>query len=154
MLLNFKGIPMNSQRFDNLRRYFGYAALLLLICAPSLSAANASSDASFVIRYARVFDGHEVTQVDVWVRDGKIEAVGRKLKVPVDVKTIDASGDTLLPGLIDSHTHADVGNLKEAEIFGVTTELDMFCDVKFMQQTKNEQAEGKDLDQADLRSAG
>ena len=36
----------------------------------------------------------------------------------------------------------------------MTTELDMFTDVKYMQQTKKEQAEGKDLDLADLRSAG
>ena len=146
---------MNSQRFDSLRRVFGYLALFLPICASGLFPANASSDASFVIRHARIFDGHKVmTQADVWVRDGKIEAVGRNLKVPADVRAIDASGDTLLPGLIDAHTHADVGDLKEAEIFGITTELDMFCEVKFMQQIKREQAEGKDLDQADLRSAG
>jgi hypothetical protein len=44
--------------------------------------------------------------------------------------------------------------LKQAEIFGVTTELDMFTDVKYMQQTKKDQAEGKDLDLAGLRSAG
>ena len=39
-------------------------------------------------------------------------------------------------------------------VFGGTTELDMFTGVKYMQQTKKEQAEGKDLDMADLRSAG
>lgn len=102
-----------------------------------------------------MFDGGKVLeQADVWVEGGKIKAVGKGLKVPSDVKTIDATGDTLLPGLIDSHTHAWGAALKEAEIFGVTTELDMFADVKYMQQTKKEQAEGQDLDLADLRSAG
>lgn len=127
----------------------------LLLSAPAIILADQDHGNSFVVRGARVFDGHKVLeQTDVWVDGGKIRAVGKSLKVPSTVKAIDASGDTLLPGLIDSHTHAWGTALKEAEIFGVTTELDMFTDVKYMQQTKKEQADGKDLDLADLRSAG
>jgi imidazolonepropionase-like amidohydrolase len=115
----------------------------------------AQSQTSFVIRNAQVFDGNKLLgQSDVWVADGKIKAVGKNVKAPAGVKIIDASGDTLLPGLIDAHTHAWGSALKEAEIFGVTTELDMFTSVKYMQQIKQEQAAGKDLDLADLRSAG
>lgn len=130
-------------------------AFFLLLSAPAIFIASANSDNSFVIRKARVFDGHKVLQQsDVWVEDGKIKAVGNDLKVPSGVKTVEASGDTLLPGFIDAHTHAWGDALKEAEIFGVTTELDMFSDVKFMQQTKKDQAAGKNLDQADLFSSG
>jgi imidazolonepropionase-like amidohydrolase len=130
-------------------------AFYLLLSAPALILAKPDSGSGFVIRGTRVFDGHNVlNQTDVWVENGKIKAVGKGLKVSSNVKTIDGAGDTLLPGLIDSHTHAWGDALKEAEIFGVTTELDMFTDVKYMQQTKKEQAEGKDLDLADLRSAG
>jgi imidazolonepropionase-like amidohydrolase len=139
----------------NIRRIVGCMALFLLLCAPAFFPASASTGNTFVIRHARVFDGHKtLTNTDVWVEDGKIKAVGKDLKVPTEVKAIDATGDTLLPGLIDSHTHAWGDALKEAEIFGVITELDMFTDVKFMQQTKKQQAEGNGLDQADLRSAG
>lgn len=139
----------------NIRRIVGCMALFLLLCAPAFFPASASTGNTFVIRHARVFDGHKtLTNADVWVEDGKIKAVGKDLKVPTEVKAIDATGDTLLPGLIDSHTHAWGDALKEAEIFGVITELDMFTDVKFMQQTKKQQAEGNGLDQADLRSAG
>lgn len=145
---------MKSKRFASIGRVLGGMAFYLLFSAPAFLA-GANNSHSFVIRKARVFDGHRVlSPADVWVEDGKIKALGTSLKVPSDLKTIDASGDTLLPGLIDSHTHAWGDALKEAEIFGVTTELDMFTDAKYMRQIKKEQAEDKDLDLADLRSAG
>src|SRR5580698_8155839 len=101
----------------NIRRLVGCMALFLLLCAPAFFPASASTGNTFVIRHARVFDGHKtLTNTDVWVEDGKIKAVGKDLKVPTEVKAIDATGDTLLPGLIDSHTHAWGDALKEAEI--------------------------------------
>ena len=146
---------MKSQRFAATLRVFGWIAFYLLLSAPAIILASPDQSNSFVIRGARVFDGRKVLEeTDVWVESGKIKAVGKNLKVTLGVMAIDAAGDTLLPGLIDAHTHAWGTALKEAEIFGVTTELDMFTGVKYMQQTKKEQAEGKDLDLADLRSAG
>jgi imidazolonepropionase-like amidohydrolase len=146
---------MNSQRLSASFRAFGWMAFFLLLSAPALFVANASSSNSFVVRKARVFDGKNVLdQADVWVENGNIRAVGKDLRVPSDVKTVDGTGDTLLPGLIDAHTHAYGDALTEAEIFGVTTELDMFTDPKYAQQTKKDQTEGKDLYRADLRSAG
>jgi imidazolonepropionase-like amidohydrolase len=148
-------MTMKSKRFASTLRVFGWMAFYLLLSAPAIILADQDHSAGFIIRGARVFDGHKVLeQNDVWVEAGKIKAVGKSLKVPSSVKTVEAAGDTLLPGLIDSHTHAWGTALTEAEIFGVTTELDMFTDVKYMQQTKKEQAEGKDLNLADLRSAG
>jgi imidazolonepropionase-like amidohydrolase len=145
---------MNFQ-LSNIRRIAGWIAFYLLLSAPAFFPASANTSNTFVIRHARVFNGHNtLANTDVWVEEGKIKSVGKDLKIPSEVKVIDATGNTLLPGFIDSHTHAWGDALKEAEIFGVTTELDMFTDVKYMQQTKKEQAEGKDLDMADLRSAG
>src|SRR5579864_8194475 len=128
---------MNSQRFSAALRVMGWIAFYFLLSAPAVILASPDNGSSFVIRKARIFDGHKVIeQSDVWVEDGKIKAVGANLKVPSSVKTIDGAGDTLLPGLIDSHTHAWGDALKAAEIFGVTTELDMFTDVKYAQQIK------------------
>jgi imidazolonepropionase-like amidohydrolase len=146
---------MKSKRFTATLRVFGWMAFYLILSAPAFILASPDNGNSFVIRGARVFDGRKaLEQTDVWIEGGKIKAVGKNLKVPSDVKTVGAAGNTLLPGLIDSHTHAWGTALKEAEIFGVTTELDMFTDAKYMQQIKKDQAEGKDLDLADLRSAG
>lgn len=105
-------------------------------CAPSESASYSSADRAaaddpadaFVITGARVFDGEEVhTGVDVLVEDGLIRTVGDASIAPGDVPRIDGTGATLLPGLIDAHTHTrEVAQLQRDERFGVTTVLDMF----------------------------
>ena len=45
----------------------------------------------------------------IWIQDGKIKAVGKAADInkqlPAGTKTIDLSNLTLLPGLIDCHTH-------------------------------------------------
>ena len=41
----------------------------------------------------------------ILIRDGKIEAVGNNLTIPSNAKIIDLSKMTVLPGLIDCHTH-------------------------------------------------
>jgi imidazolonepropionase-like amidohydrolase len=43
------------------------------------------------------------------VRDNKIESVGKGLAVPAGAKVIDLSDKTVLPGLIDCHTHVADG---------------------------------------------
>jgi imidazolonepropionase-like amidohydrolase len=146
---------MNSGRFAPTLKVLGWMAFYFLLSAPAIILAGPDTSNSFVIRKARVFDGHKVIeQADVLVEHGTIKSVGADLKVPSGFKVVDATGDTLLPGLIDAHTHAWGDALKQAEIFGVTTELDMFTAVQYMQQTKKDQAEGKEIDLADLRSAG
>jgi imidazolonepropionase-like amidohydrolase len=133
------------------------AVLLCLLAVPSLRAqsANPAPSGAFVIRHARVFDGERTRQnTDVLVQDGLIKAVGADLKVPAGTREVDATGDTLLPGLIDSHTHVWDDALKQALIFGVTTELDMFSDIHADSEIRQREAAGKNLDAADLRTAG
>src|SRR5438309_1611142 len=110
-----------------------------------------ASSRPFVIRHARIFDGRQVISADsVFVQNGKIEAVGKNLSVPAGTAEIDARGDTLLPGLIDSHTH-DWGNSpKQALLFGVTTELNMAGVPAVV--NKLEEAGTTDFDSADMLS--
>ncbi len=42
---------------------------------------------------------------DVLIENGKIAAVGPKLKAPADAKVLDATGKVVLPGFIDLHVH-------------------------------------------------
>ena len=41
----------------------------------------------------------------IYVKDGKIAAVGKDVTAPADVPVIDAGGKYLTPGIIDSHSH-------------------------------------------------
>jgi imidazolonepropionase-like amidohydrolase len=45
--------------------------------------------------------------------DGRIEAVGRDVRVPEAAERLDAAGKVVLPGLVDAHTH--LGVHEEAE---------------------------------------
>ena len=78
----------------------------------------------FVIAGAIVFDGEKrLGQVDVHVANGVIVSVGGPPVIGAEV--VDAAGATLLPGLIDAHTHTDAAMLRQALTFGITTELDL-----------------------------
>jgi imidazolonepropionase-like amidohydrolase len=90
----------------------------------------------------------------VAVENGLIKTVGKNVKVADGTKEVDGTGDTLLPGLIDSHTHTWANALDQALIFGVTTELDMFSDPKFDAAVRKREAAGQNLTAADLRSSG
>ena len=69
---------MNSRRFASALRVLGWMAFYLLFPRPLSFSPAQTAAAGFVIRHARVFDGHKVLeQADVWVENGKIKAVGK-----------------------------------------------------------------------------
>jgi imidazolonepropionase-like amidohydrolase len=125
-----------------------FTALLTLTAVPAFSA-------DLLIRNARVFDGTRVLErTDVLVHDGRIAQVGKGIAAPKGAEVLDASGKTLLPGLIDAHTHSWGDALEQALIFGVTTELDQFTDVAMAAKARAEQKAGNVASRADLFSAG
>jgi imidazolonepropionase-like amidohydrolase len=103
---------------------------LSLLLAAGFLAASAharAADNSFAIRDVRLFDGaRRIERTTVVVREGRIETIGRRARIPAGMKSIDGSGRTLLPGLVDAHVHVFPGAQADALRFGVTAELDMF----------------------------
>nr|WP_055510392.1 amidohydrolase family protein [Nonomuraea pusilla] len=105
-----------------------------------------------LIRDVRVFDGERtIATADVVIEDDLIAAVGAGADRPADVE-VEGTGRTLLPGLIDAHTHVFDGSLAQALRYGVTTELDMFCLPQILEGQRRLAADNDDV--ADLRSAG
>jgi imidazolonepropionase-like amidohydrolase len=78
--------------------------------AQTQSSAPKPPEIVYLLKPAHVFDGESSQLHDDWsvlVRGEKIEAVGRagEIKAPADAKLIDLPGLTLMPGLIDAHSH-------------------------------------------------
>jgi len=74
-----------------------------------------------VVRAGRLIDpdsGTVLTNQVILIKDGKIQAVGGALALPADAKVIDLSDKTVLPGLIDCHTHVADGQ-SDGEPFNV-----------------------------------
>ncbi len=81
--------------------------LALLICC-GIGARD--DEPAFVLKPDRVFDGVDEQTHAGWVvvvRGAKIQAIGpaTQVEIPPAAKMIDLPGMTLLPGLIDAHTH-------------------------------------------------
>src|SRR5437867_4408729 len=73
-----------------------------------LVTSSAAFAADIVIRAGRLIDGNggpPLLPASVLIRDDRIAAVDRQLSVPPAATVIDLGGSTLLPGLIDLHTH-------------------------------------------------
>ncbi len=121
----------------------------LLIAAFSLSASAAT-----LVRDVRVFDGQQMhAKRSVLIDNGKIVSADFHGTLPAGATVVDGAGRTLLPGLIDAHTHtyqyADLPLL-----FGVTTTLDMFTPVPVMQAATARMKSGNNKTLPDMFSAG
>jgi imidazolonepropionase-like amidohydrolase len=125
----------------------------LLLCA-GLAASSFASAAPTLVKDVRVFDGKAVHERRSVLFDGAtiLDADFRGAP-PQGARIVDGAGRTLLPGLIDAHTHTF--RWQELPVlFGVTTQIDMFTDVRLMKQAKQEVAQGSRHGHADLFSAG
>jgi imidazolonepropionase-like amidohydrolase len=104
------------------RRHFGLLlslllALLLPNCARTQNAApprqqhpatTTTTPARVYVRAARMFDpasGAVTGDAVVVIEDGRVAQTGARLSVPQGARVYDLGDVTLLPGLIDAHTH-------------------------------------------------
>jgi len=95
------------------------AAVLVAWTVSSLAGQTPPAPASVVLRPARVFDGASPTPHEGWVvvvTGNRIVSAGpaAAVQVPAGSRSIDLSGTTLMPGLIDAHSHIYLHPYNEA----------------------------------------
>lgn len=84
---------------------------------------------------ARIIDGSGRPPIEkgtLFIRHGRIEAVGKRVKLPAGVTRIDATGKTIIPGLINAHGH--VNSPEQLGFYlrdGITTVLSLGGDKEF-----------------------
>ncbi len=124
------------------------------LAAAGLSLSCLALGAATLVRDVRVFDGKTVHERrSVLFDGGRIVDADVRGPAPAGARIVEGSGRTLLPGLIDAHTHA-FRQFDLPVLFGVTTQIDMFTAVPVMQDAKRSMAAGRHAGQADLFSAG
>src|SRR5258708_182966 len=83
---------------------------LAVFLGPQTPAVSTPPEALYLLKPAHVFDGESAQLHDGWVvliRGEKIEAAGpaAEIKMPPEAKVVDLPQLTLLPGLIEAHSH-------------------------------------------------
>ena len=149
---------MNHRRSHLMKAFLTgivFAAVLLVFVGFARGPFSGKPETT-VIKDVRIFDGKTVIPKGTVVfQEGRITAVGKNIPIPANADVIDGTGKTLLPGLIDAHVHIiSPDHLKQSLVFGVTTNIDMFMDVKMMDSIKKKQAEGTVPNMSHLVSPG
>ena len=75
------------------------ALLLLAVCSPP---GRAPIRAGKLVHTAA---GTTSTAQQIWIEGGLIRAVGQNVAAPAGTQVVDLSDCTVLPGLMDAHTH-------------------------------------------------
>lgn len=79
---------------------------LAIVAVAVAVAAPLEAQEALLLRPERVFDGEATHEGwEVLVRDGRIEAAGPSTPAAAGATVIDLPGTTLLPGLIEGHSH-------------------------------------------------
>ena len=97
---------------------------------------------TFALTHATVIDpakaGPPAHDVTVLVRNGKIAAVGRGIRVPPRTRSFDLTGKFILPGLWDTHAHFEQWEWGPAYLAcGVTSVRDVGNEIEFLVPIRN-----------------
>lgn len=113
-----------------------------------------AQQADYALTNANLINGYEnkvYTDAVVFVKNGKIEKIGKKGDaIASNYTVVDCEGNYLMPGLIDAHTHIDnLESAKRAMKSGVTTvrsaSVSAYQDVAIRELVKSGRLPGPDM---------
>jgi len=123
------------------------AGLALLACFTCFAFAQTDSGAEKGEAWvgARIIDGTGRPPIEngtLYIRHGQIVGVGKHVKLPVGVTRIEATGKTIIPGLINAHGHVnDPAQLGVYLRDGITTVFSLGGDKEFAIRKQCSEAE-------------
>ena len=105
---------------------------------------------AFALTHATVInpdsDAGPLRDVTVLVRHGKIAVVGRNITLPANVRTLDARGKFILPGLWDTHAHFEQWEWGPAYLAsGITSVRDVGNEIEFLVPIRKSLNSGRGL---------
>lgn len=123
-------------KFAQLTSIAVVAFLLSGFClSQTQTSASSANDPGKAWVGARIIDGRGRPPIEhgtLLIRDGRIVAVGKRVKLPAGVMRIDATGKTIIPGLINAHGH--VNSPEQLGVYlrdGITTVFSLGGDKEF-----------------------
>jgi len=101
-----------------IRNIIALAALMIFLSSGVARGAGADSNVTLIKNATILTITHgNIEHGSILIRDGKIAEVGTDIKTPDGATVIDASGQYVLPGIIDCHSHIAVsGNVNEGSV--------------------------------------
>jgi imidazolonepropionase-like amidohydrolase len=101
-----------------MRNIIALAALLIFLGSSVARGAGADSNVTLIKNATILTITHgNIEHGSILIRDGKIAEVGTDIKAPDGATVIDASGEYVLPGIIDCHSHIAVsGSVNEGSV--------------------------------------
>jgi len=108
-------------------------ALIATVVSSAARAQNQARQANqrpLVIRGGLLIDGTGAAPVPnsiITIVNGRIQSIGREgsVTIPADAAVVDATGKTVIPGLVDSHVHLRNYHIQDYLYWGVTTVGDL-----------------------------
>lgn len=91
-----------------------FALFVLLLSVSAVKAQTPKGDLLIKNGTLLTVTNGTLENTDLLIRDGKISRIAKNINAPKGVEVIDASGQFVMPGIIDAHSHIAANSINEA----------------------------------------